>query len=151
MHASPLDTGTLAGFLDRKLEVLRQLRQLAGRQTELIEAGDMSALMRLLASKQVLLLEMQRLEGQLDPFRAQEPDERVWATPAARERSRQVASACERLLAELMQIEKASETEMSRRRDEVSARLHDAGTAARARHAYDERHLVGGGQLDLSH
>ena len=56
-----------------------------------------------------LLGQMQQLEQGLAPFRDEDPDQRPWPSPAAREKCRSDADRSEQLLAEIMQLERQGE------------------------------------------
>ena len=124
------ETDLLAELIGKKLAVLEQLRDLSRRQSDLISDGDIQRLLAVLSAKQTLLTELQKLQKQLEPFRKQDPETRRWRSPADRERCRQVAERCEALLGEIMLVEKQSESEMARRRDDAVARLHGVHSSA---------------------
>ena len=77
-----MDTDLLASFIGKKHDVLEQLRQLSRRQMDLIGEGDMTGLLSVLNVKQNLLVALQAVERDLDPFRQQDPDQRTWRTVA---------------------------------------------------------------------
>ena len=81
------DTNRLAALIAAKVQVLEILARLSRRQLALIDAGEMTALVKLLASKQTVMAQLQKLEGQLQPFRGDDPDARVWQTPGDRSAS----------------------------------------------------------------
>lgn len=143
------ETDRLAELISARHEVLVHLRELSRRQLDLIGAGDVNRLLVLLSAKQTLLERLQTVERQLDPFRRQDPDGRRWRSPQAREKTRQTAERCERLLGEVMLVEKQGESDLIRRRDEVARQLEGMHHASRARTAY---HDAGGAglQLDLT-
>ncbi|MBP89644.1 MAG: hypothetical protein CMJ64_23525 [Planctomycetaceae bacterium] len=143
------DTDCLAALIDQKSDVLSRLRQLATRQAEIVSGGDMTKLFTLLASKQALLQNLQRIETQLDPFRAQDPDARQWRSSEHRQRARAVAERCESLLAELMAIEKQCEGELSVRCDNIAERLQGMHHVTHATDAYTQQ-ISTHSQLDLS-
>ncbi len=145
----PLDTDTLAALIAKKHELLVQLRDLGRRQMELIDLGDMTQLLKLLASKQRLLAGMHATERQLDPFRHQDPNTRPWPTAAARDRCAAMADECDKLMAEVMSREKQSESQLRYRRDEAAARLQGVHAAAQARQAYAEAPAIPVSHLDL--
>ena len=147
---NPLETDRLAELIDQKLKVLAQLRQLANRQTLLISDGNISALLGLLAAKQRLLGNLQSLERQLDMFRQQDPDRRVWRSLQAREQTRQAAERCQTLLDEIMQIERSCESDLVQRRDVAADSLRGAHTAAQAQRAYTGSAVTRPRQIDLS-
>lgn len=143
-------TQRLAELVDQKLQCLVQLLELAVHQDDLIERGEMTALLSLLATKQRVLLALQQTEKSLDPFREEDPDRRVWATADDRQRCAERISQCERLLAEVLSREKQSETVMRQRRDEVTAQLNTVSLASQARGAYTQTSDSSARQLDLS-
>ncbi len=132
----PTSTDTLTHLLARKCELLVQLRELGVRQAELIAAGDLGQLLKLLAAKQRLLIDVQGVERALDPFRNQSPEERHWLSVDDRRRCAELAAACERLLAEIVAGEKQSEQHLQFRRDEAAAQLNAVHFAATARGEY---------------
>ena len=79
-----LETDILVQLIRAKHACLVQLRDMGRRQLELIEAGDLTALLELLSAKQRPLSELQRAERALGPFRAQNAAERRWPSPEDR-------------------------------------------------------------------
>lgn len=144
-----METEILASLIDKKYEVLSLLRQLARAQQAIVHTGDMTRLMKLLATKQNLLHQLQDVEHQLDPFRHQDPDSRQWHSPQRRQQTRDMATRCESLLNEIMLVEKQCEGELVVRRDAAATRLQGIHTVTQATDAY----LSNGPahcQLDLS-
>lgn len=133
---SELSTTLLAELMSRRRNCLEQLLALGLRQAELIAAGDMSELLRLIAAKQQLIVALQALEKRLAPFERQDPAERRWFAAEARARCAEDAAACRQLLAEVMALEQSGEREMSERRDAVASQVRTATTAGRVREAY---------------
>jgi hypothetical protein len=132
-------TDELANLVARKRDVLSHLRALAVRQFELAEGSDWSELEKVLSAKERLLALVVQLEAQLDPFRADNPDDRVWESCEARQACREQSRECAALLAEIMRLERQSEEAMVRRRDAAAARLAglQAGGAAHAAYLAD--------------
>ena len=145
-----MQTDLLAQLIERKQQVLSQLWQLSQRQLVLIAQGDLNGLLGLLAAKQKLLVVLQQVERELEPFRQQDPDRRVWRSPAIREQTRQRAEQCQKLLSEIIRVERECEAEVIQRRDSAATRLQGAHAAAQARQAYVGSGVVRSGQLDLS-
>jgi hypothetical protein len=130
------NTNHLAFLVQRKLEILTLLVRLGKQQLALADGGDMGMLMKLLAAKQALLTQLQELERQLDPFRADDPEARTWASAAARAECQRQATECGWRLSEIIELEKQAERQMVLRRDSVAARLQGAHSAAEATSAY---------------
>lgn len=145
-----METDLLAQLIDRRLTVLSELRQLSVRQVEMIQTGDMARLLSLLAVKQQLLNELQRLESQLDRFRDQDPDRRVWRCDVDRQRCREMAARCESLLREIISAEHQCEVTLTRRRNETATLLQGCHDAAQARRAYGGSDFIPGSQFDMS-
>ena len=143
-----METTRLAQLVDCKLQILELLSRLARQQLEMIGAGDMTPLLKLLAAKQSVMDQLQKVERQLDPFREQDPDARVWPSAAEREFCQHKVERCNALVAEMLQLERQGETEMMRRRDVAAAQLAGAHSASEARLAYGELSPALG--LDLS-
>ena len=69
-----LPTDILTQLVRARHACLVQLRDLARRQMELIDQGNASAVLDLLAIKQKPLRDIQRIEKALDPYRSQDPE-----------------------------------------------------------------------------
>jgi hypothetical protein len=146
----PFDTDTLAGLIRSKRDCLVQLRDMGRRQLELIEEGNMTALLDVLTAKQGVLTKLHGIERELDPFRGQSPEQRRWRTAEDRLSCIEQRRECERLLAEIISQEKCSEGALLRRRDEAANRLQSAQLAGQAREAYTAQPLSPVKQIDLS-
>lgn len=145
-----METDVLAALIDEKAGVLAQLRDLARRQAQIVDHGDINQLLALLAAKQQLLNELQALEQRLDPFRSDDPDRRRWRSSAHRQKTREVAERCEALLNEIMVVEKQCESEMTRRRDDAAARLQGTHNVLQATTAYARAGASVPTQLDVT-
>jgi hypothetical protein len=144
------DTDQLADLMAQKHDCLRNLCDLGRQQLELIGAGDLERLLKLLSAKQRLLVTLQTVETALDPFRDQLPEDRRWASAERREECAALATQCERLLGEIVQQERQSETRLVQHRDQAATRLEGAHVASEARGAYTADFNDSPGQLDLS-
>lgn len=129
-------TDKLAELIRTKYQVLVQLRDIGRRQTDLVRSGEIAALLTLLASKQTLIVALQDLEKALKPFYAQNPDARVWRSPADRALCAQQAEQCNSLLEEIVSLEKLGAEQMDARKNEVAEQLQQVHAAAHVRNAY---------------
>lgn len=132
----PLTTEFLASLVAQRRKCLVQLRDLGKRQDEAVAADDMTSLMQLLAAKQQLVVALQRIEGELDPFREQDPETRVWSPAAARAECAAQAADCRRLLEEIMAAEQRTQDQLVLRRDEVGRQLRSTTSHRQIRQAY---------------
>lgn len=141
---------TLAALVDRRHRYLTLMRDLGREQAALIEGGDMNQLLRVLAGKQRVMLELEQVERSLDPFRAQSDEERQWRSQELRDRCRRQIDECKSLLDEIVAQEKQSEKLLIRRRDQAAERLAGAHFANQAQAAYQSPHIGNVSQLDLA-
>jgi hypothetical protein len=128
-------TEQLATLIRRKAELLGLLKQFTERQMTVIAQEDTGLLLRLLAGKQTLVDQLQAVERDLAPFRDQDPEQRFWRRPEDRLECQQLATRCEALIREILDLDRRGEGELIRRRDaaaELLAGLHDSAHAQRA-------------------
>ena len=144
------ETDQLADLLAKKLQCLVQLRDLASRQSVLIDAGDMTQLLKVLAAKQHLIEAMREIEKRLEPFHRQDPETRIWRSAEDRARCAECAAACSELLSEVMKQEKQGERTLRKRRNNVATQLEEAHAAGQARGAYHAQESTRSGILDLT-
>jgi flagellar biosynthesis/type III secretory pathway chaperone len=133
---SPTDTARLAQLVTLKHDVLLHLRQLAQRQLDIVASEDVERLLGLLAEKQTLLAQLQRIERTLDPYRCEDPDRRTWAASEDRQRCQAVADRANQLLAEVLALEQQAEQRLLGQRNRAARELEDATHARAARQAY---------------
>jgi hypothetical protein len=142
-------TAILSERIQQKHELLVQLRDIGLRQLELIAAGDMNQLLKVLAAKQRLLGVLQAVERSLDPFRGDDPDRRIWTSPEDRQRCANTARRCEALLRTIVGQERESESQMIVRRNDTALRLREIQHASDIRRAYADDTDLPVAQLDL--
>lgn len=140
---SELETATLADLIAKRRLCLLKLRDLGRKQTELIAAGEMGALLRSFSAKSQWIVAVQAIEKELAPFHSQDPEERVWASSTERERCADEAADCQTLLDEIMRLEHENEQRMTERRDHVAQQLQAAHAAGAARAAYQAQRVRG--------
>jgi hypothetical protein len=145
-----METDKLAGLMRRKRDYLRSLRDMGKRQMEFVADGEMARLLDVLAAKQRVLNDLQRVERALDPFRDQDPDTRLWRNAEARADCANLLDECQSLLRETVEQERQSEAALTVRRDEAAVKLHGAHVAGRARGAYANHGHGSISQIDLS-
>jgi hypothetical protein len=149
----------LAKLIAHRHACLSQLHKFGVKQSELVESGEIGALLRLLSVKNQLIGALQAIEKQLAPFHAQDPETRIWTNSTAREQCAKQAAECQVLLDQIMQMERDNEQKMTERRDQVASQLQAVQSAGPARRAYQAQHrsaprplaakLPGGGDSPL--
>lgn len=143
-------THALTALLERKHECLTQLRDLGTRQLEQIDIGDMTTLMKVLSAKQRLLGDLQSVERELDPFRGESPEGRVWRSAAERQHCVQLTTHCQLLFTEIVSQEREAESRLIHQRDDAEQRLRGMHMAAGAHGAYLQDSPAALSSLDLS-
>jgi hypothetical protein len=137
MELPMLSTELLAELINRKHQVLVQLRDAGRRQAEIVRDGDASALLKLLAAKQYMIAALQQVQREMAPFGNDDPNRRAWRMPEDRARCAQQAAECNELLSEVIALEKQSADEMAARRESVARQLRQVHVASQVRTAYE--------------
>jgi hypothetical protein len=145
-----LETDVLAELIRKKRDRLLDLREMGKRQMELVCDGEMARLLDVLAAKQRVLNDLQRVERDLDPFRGQDPEQRRWRNAKSRAECAKMLDECQQLLRETVEQERQSEAALTVRRDEAAVKLEGAHMAGRARGAYINQGGTTISQLDLT-
>ena len=130
-------TEQLTELIHKKHLVLTQLRDVGRRQMELVNGGDIAALLALLGAKQQLIAGLQALEQELAPYYSEDADRRVWVSPKHRSECARQAAECNALLEEIVELEKLGAEKMTVRRNEVAEQLQQAHAATQVRSAYE--------------
>jgi hypothetical protein len=131
-----LPTDKLFELIRKKHDVLLQLRDMGLRQSELVKSGEISGLLKLLGAKQHVIAGLQELESGLKPYYAENPDARIWRSPADRAQCAQIANNCNTLLEEVVKLERNGAEQMDARRNDVAAQLNQVHAASQVRNAY---------------
>src|SRR5262245_6873239 len=129
-------TDKLIELIRKKHEVLVQLRDMGRRQALLVGNGEVTELLKLLGSKQHLIVGLQEFERELKPFYAENPEARAWRSAAERAQCAKMASECNSLLEEVVSLERTGAEQMNARKTEVAEQLHHAHSAVQVRNAY---------------
>jgi flagellar biosynthesis/type III secretory pathway chaperone len=143
-------TDVLSDLIRQKHRCLEHLSAMGRKQLDLVRGDATTDLLDVLAAKQRVLFQLQRIERELDPFRHQDPEERSWRSPEERTECAAIVAACEALLGEIIARERQSEAELIERRDEAAARLEGTHTASAARSGYLAPSRARVGQLDVA-
>ena len=130
------NTERLTALVMSKQQVLEILVQMSRQQLALIDAGDMTTLLKLLAGKQTVITHLHHIERELTPFRDDDPEQRVWMSSDHRTACQARAQQCNALLAEAMELERRAEIAMHQRRNATAAALSNLQAGADAKAAY---------------
>src|SRR5262249_42456248 len=92
-----------------------------------------------LGTKQHLIVGLQEFERELKPYYAENPEARIWRSPAERLHCAKLANECNSMLEEVVALERSGAEQMSARKTEVADQLHHAHAAAHVRNAYSSQ------------
>jgi hypothetical protein len=129
-------TEQLSELVRKKHQILVRLRDVGQQQADLVGIGEIGSLLKLLAGKQQLIVGLQELERLLKPYYAENPETRVWRTPAERAECARLVTECNALLEQVVQLEKRGAEQMDARKNEVAQQLNQAHAASHVRNAY---------------
>jgi hypothetical protein len=129
-------TAALIDLIQRKHRVLAQLRDVGRRQMELVNGRDTASLIKLLATKQSLIVALQGVEQELTPYTREDPEQRIWPSPETRAQCSAHASECNAMLREIVELEKQGMELLTVHRNEIAAQLQQMHAAAEVRSAY---------------
>ena len=130
-------TERLIELIAKKHHVLAQLRDVGRKQIDIVNGGDVAALLALLGAKQQLIARLQTLEQELAPYYAEDPDRRAWPSPQHRTECARQAAECNTLLEEIVAMEKLGAEKMTARRNDVAEQLQQVHAATQVRGAYE--------------
>ncbi|XZE43637.1 hypothetical protein SH467x_003203 [Pirellulaceae bacterium SH467] len=135
--ASPSSsTDRLFGLFETKLHLLTQMQSMALEQDELVAQHDMSGLMSLLSRKQQLMESLQAIQNGLVDYQHDDPEKRVWSSPARRVECQKIVKRCDDLVQQLILLENRSLDHMNLQRDAVQSQLLQNAAADQIQRAY---------------
>ncbi|MDR2391096.1 MAG: flagellar protein FlgN [Planctomycetota bacterium] len=121
----------LAGLLDAQAEICRKILEQSRRQREFVAEMREDELLSLLADKQKLIGDQQKLAGQARPCRDEwEASARLSSSPAARARVEAAWNGLRELLEAIVKIEDESQAVLQERKSRLST---DIGTVQRGK------------------
>jgi len=153
MSTFTAETENLVKLVGARHACLTLLHALGRKQKQLLDEGNITALLDVLSAKQRPLNDLGRIERALDPFREEDPRTRRWPSEAHRAACARQLEECERLLQDIVRQEKLCEASLVQQRDEAAARLQGfrlAGEAVGAYAAEAETPIHSINQLDLA-
>lgn len=130
--------GTLVELLGEQCGIYRQLNELAGRQSELVEGGDAEALLALLARRQSLIDQLTQINGRLEPYRDQWPS--LWREldESTRQRVTSLIDEVQRLLDEIVAQDERDRATLAAQRDRMADDMQRLGRGAAMNRAYGQ-------------
>jgi len=121
---------------DLKLHLLRAARELSIQQVEVMQSDDVATLLTVLSRKSEILDTLKTLQKELDPYRNQEPEDRIWDSPDEQASCRKTFEQIDRLLEELSQMDNLALDQMTQQRDAMASQIAQFATAEAVQNAY---------------
>lgn len=128
---------------DRLIQLLRlrqdrlaQLVRIGQKQAEMINQDQMTGLLDVLAAKDRLIDDLQKVQRELDPLARMQPQQRQWRSEEDRQQAAELVEHCNTLYQAVIQQEQQDMQRVQHMRDETSAQLEEASRAHQARGAY---------------
>jgi hypothetical protein len=146
-----MDGAELSALITERQTILDQLLELGARQVDVIAAGRMSELMRILTDKQIPLQRLGEISERLRETADDDPRARRWNSQQDRDLCRQAQDDCERMHVELLAIEAQCETALHESRNAIQQELQqiDSAHQAASQYAHAEATQTAGIRLDL--
>ncbi|MDR1959038.1 MAG: hypothetical protein LBQ54_08350 [Planctomycetaceae bacterium] len=134
-------------LMERKADIVDQLCQFAEKQLEIVRASDITLLLSFLSRKQHLIYEMEFVEKELTPFREEKPEDRLWASPEAKERCQERIDFCREKLALIMDLEHQAEKELTAKKENVRGQIKHLDQGVTVHRAYHKTKSADSGRL----
>jgi hypothetical protein len=125
--------------LGRQLDKYREMAGLVARQREIFASMDVDAILGLIERKRAILAEVDALEAQLAPMKAQWARVRSTFTPEDARAIEATLDETQQVLKELVRLEDEGRALLDKRREEKTAALNQLMSRSRARGAYGAR------------
>lgn len=146
---SKIPVERLVELLARHWTSLEQIRALSEKQDPLIEAGQISELLKVLAEKSRRISELQEAHTELAPALA-DADLVRWNSPEQRAEVQAFWGQCQNVWKQLLERDAKSQERLRVLCDQTVEQLKMTRTASQAHSAYAGNHLSHARRLDLS-
>ncbi|QDV67040.1 FlgN protein [Rosistilla carotiformis] len=144
LHPHADAASRLSQLVDEKFHLLVALLEKGEQQRQMIETGDATALLHLLAEKQTLISDLQRLQDAISTI--QLAGELVWPSPELRGRCQAAAQQCNALGQQVLEMEAVCERQATTQRDAMAKQIQEfSNFNSRSSNSYsldDETHLA---------
>jgi hypothetical protein len=130
---------TVLNSLRCQLEKYREMVALVASQREVFASMDVDAILALIERKRAILADVDALEAQLAPMKAQWAKVRTTFTPDDARAIEATLDETQQVLRELVRLEDEGRALLDKRREEKTAALDQMLSRSRARGAYGAR------------
>ncbi len=147
-----MDGQQLSELIAQRWSTLHELLDLGRRQSEAINEGRMSDLMRILSDKQAPLNRLSEIADSLRAATNDDPLQRPWPNQSMRQACRDQQEQCDQLHTELLAIEAACEAALQENRQSIQRNIDQLNASHQAAKHYSPQPTVAtsGNRLDIS-
>jgi len=130
------DVSRLTGLLSRQLKLFEHLGELSEQQTQYVDEGQSQDLLALLAQRQQLIDQLEKINGDLQPFRSQW--DILWQRldPSQRRTVGPLVQQAQQLLGQIMDSDDHDRDQLQEARGQISSQLGQVNQIGAARRAY---------------
>lgn len=143
-------TDRLLALMTVKLELVESLYALSASQQALLPGEDVSSLLGVIARRETLIDQLSHVQHELNPYQADDPNQRVWRTADRRDTCRQVIDRIEQLMREVLRMDGQTLVEMCEKRDILAAELRHGLDSNLTERAYADSEALQHSVLDIN-
>ena len=132
----------LLQIVQAQIPLLEQMLRLSEKQLNLVQLSDMTLLLQLLAQKQKVYEMFEALRRQLDPYQDIKPQDRKWESEQERLDCEAAIQTSKELLAAIMELDRQSESDLARQKDEIQRQMRKMDTSGKAAVVYAKQNVI---------
>ena len=143
-HAEAKDVGAhLIQLLTQQRLMYQQLRELAQKQTLLVDGSDPEMLLRVLAGRQRIIDRLGGIDRELKPIRAQWQEIAKRLPDTQREQAQQLVEEVQAILNEILIRDEKDTKALSNQHQQVASKIRNTTTGKRMHQAYGQNNHAG--------
>ena len=146
--AEAMDVGSkLIHMLSQQQLLYRQLRDLAAKQSTLVEGGDPEMILRILAGRQRLIDRLTALNRELEPIRTDWQNVMDSLPTSQRQEAQSLVASVQEILGEILASDERDTKTLQSQQQKIAGEIKGASVGKRVNRAYVQN--VGGSQRRL--
>ncbi len=134
-----LETGNrLIELLGQQRVLYRQLQELSGRQSDLIDGNDPEKLLRVLASRHRLIDQLRTIDKELDPIRVQWQEVSGYLPAEKLAQTQQLVDGVQKILGDILARDARDSQALEKQRGSVTQNIRGAVQGKKMNQAYSQ-------------
>lgn len=134
-------------LMSRQRALYQQLRELAMKQTELVDGKNPEMLLKVLAARQRLIDRLTDIDRQLQPIRADWEAIAAAMTEAQRREVQRLVDSVQKILGEIIHRDEADTQRLSSQKQQVASDIRGTQSGRRVNQAYALQQQMGQGSI----